>query len=114
MYLASPSEQIKVREFAQSAAVTVAPSVVKIGSFHYIALNLSDANEENAYVVESLVREAPKTTSEAWAVGVKLYFDPATGKFTTTAGALALAGRAAAPALAADTTGSVDFNTYTV
>lgn len=114
MHLASPSEQIKVRQFAQAAAVAVAPSIVKIGSFHYYALNESAANENNAYVIESLIKDAPKTIAEAWAVGQKLYFDPATGKFTTTAGVLALAGRAAAPALAADTTGSVDFDTYTV
>jgi predicted RecA/RadA family phage recombinase len=113
MHLASPSEQIKVRQFAQSAAVTAAMSVVKIGNFHYIALNESEANAENAYVIESLVKNAEKTTGEAWAAGQKLYYDPATSKFTTTAGALALAGRAAAPALSADTTGSVDFNTYT-
>lgn len=112
MHVASPSEQIKTRQFAQTSAVTVALSFVLIGSFVFLALNESAANENNAYVIEGLVAEAPKTTGEAWAVGAKLYWDASESKFTTTATDNTLCGRVAAPAISAATTGSVDFNTY--
>ena len=53
------------------------------------------------------VLSAGKTTGEAWAVGQKLYWDPATSKFTTTAGALVVRAFASAVAASGDTTGSV-------
>lgn len=46
-----------------------------------------------------------KTTAEAWTEGQVLYFDPATGKLTTTAGSLKKVALAAAAAAANDATG---------
>lgn len=49
-----------------------------------------------------------KTAGAAWTTGQVLYFDTATGTFTTAASATARrAGFAAAPALSADTVGTV-------
>lgn len=48
----------------------------------------------------------PKTTAEAWTEGAVLYFDPATGKLTTTAGALKKVALATSAAGAADTNGN--------
>lgn len=47
-----------------------------------------------------------KTTAEAWTEGQVLYFDPATGKLTTTAGALKKVALAAAAAPASATSGA--------
>ena len=108
--IASPTEQTKTRQFAQASAVTAAMVPVVISSKVFIPLNLSDADADNAYVIDALAKDAPKATGEAWTMGQKLYWDNTAKKFTTTATSNTLCGYAAAPAASADTTGSVDFN----
>lgn len=108
--VASPSEQTKTRQFAQSAAVAAALVPTVISSKVFIPLNESDADADNAYVTEARIADADKATGEAWTMGAKLYWDDTAKKFTTTATANTLCGYAAAPAASADTTGSVDFN----
>ena len=53
------------------------------------------------------VRTLPKATGQAWAEGDVLYFDPAAGNLTKTAGSLKKVGVAVAAAVAADTFGDV-------
>ena len=53
------------------------------------------------------VQAAGKTTGEAWIAGQDLYWDPATSKFTTTAGSLVKRAKATADAASAATTGRV-------
>lgn len=48
----------------------------------------------------------PKTTSEAWTEGAKLYWNNTTKKLTTTASGNTLVGVAASAAASADTTGN--------
>jgi predicted RecA/RadA family phage recombinase len=55
--------------------------------------------------VKGVFRDLPKKTGEAWAEGAALYFDPATGKLTTTAGTLKRVAGAAVAAAAGDTVG---------
>lgn len=52
----------------------------------------------------------PKTTGEAWTEGQLLYWDPGTGKLTTTAGSLKVVGCAAAVQASGDTTGVARLN----
>jgi predicted RecA/RadA family phage recombinase len=49
----------------------------------------------------------PKAPGEAWAVGAKLYWDDAEGRFTTTSTSNTLAGIAAAPAASGAIVGNV-------
>lgn len=71
-----------------------------------VAVNTSLEAEYNV-LKTSGVFELPKTTSQAWAIGQQLYWDPATSKFTTVPGELTSYGAAAATAESADTTGEV-------
>lgn len=52
-------------------------------------------------------QKCDKTTGEAWAIGQTLYWDPATKKFTTTAGALKAVAEASAVAGSSATIGDV-------
>lgn len=53
------------------------------------------------------VHRLPKTTGQVWGEGEVLYFDPATGKLTDTAGALKKVGVAVADAATGDVVGLV-------
>lgn len=112
--IASPSEQVVTRQFAQASAVVTAGVMVPvvISSKVYIPLNESLAASDNTYLTEGQIKDAPKATGTAWTIGVKLYWDASAGKFTTTdnSGANKLCGYAANVAASGDTTGSVDFN----
>jgi predicted RecA/RadA family phage recombinase len=110
--IASPSEQTKTRQFAQASAVVTAGVMVPvvISSKIYIPLDESLAAADNAYLMEGLIKDAPKATGAAWTMGQKLYWDDTAKKFTGTSSANTLCGYAAAPAASGDTTGSVDFN----
>lgn len=57
---------------------------------------------------DKILRGVEKTTSQAWAVGQALHYDPATGKFTTAVSATTVpAGRVITAALSAATTGDM-------
>lgn len=110
--IASKSEQVVTRQFAQASAVLAAAILVPvvISSKVFIPLNASDAAEDNAYLVEGLIKDAPKATGSAWTMGEKIYWDAVAGKFTDVSTSNTLCGYAAAPAASGDTTGSIDFN----
>lgn len=58
-----------------------------IGAIFGVALT-SDAEGAAFQLRRTGVVSFPKTTSQVWAEGDALYFDPATGKLTKTAGSL--------------------------
>ena len=69
----------------------------------------ADAGDPFAAAAEG-VYTLPKTTSQSWTEGVKLYWDDTAKSFTTTSSSNTLAGCAAAAAGSSDTTGSVRLN----
>lgn len=68
---------------------------------------VSAAETESFSLAVSGVFELPKATSQAWAVGAKLYWDDTAKKFTTTSSGNTAAGNAAKAAGSSDTTGHV-------
>jgi predicted RecA/RadA family phage recombinase len=93
-------------------AVVAAPAAQVSGDFVIVGKTFGVAMSDaliGADVVLDLfgVFELAKTTGQAWSKGDKLYWDPATSKFTTVAGALVAYGIAHEAALAADTVGAV-------
>lgn len=112
LYVASPSEQTKTRQFAHSAAVLAANVMVPvvINAKAYIPMNASDAAADNAWVMEARIKDAPKATGSAWVVGEKIYWDDTAKKFTDVSTSNTLCGYASAAAASGDTTGSLDFD----
>lgn len=110
--VASPSEQTKTVQYAHSAAVLAANVLVPvvINAKAYIPLNASDAAADNAWVIEGLLKDAPKATGSAWVLGEKIYWDDTAKKFTDVSTSNTLCGYANAAAASGDTTGSVDFD----
>lgn len=74
-----------------------------------IGVIVADAAEGDQVTlqVKGMFESVKKKAGEAWAIGDKLYYDPATGELTKTAGSLQLAGFALAAALSADVVGSI-------
>jgi predicted RecA/RadA family phage recombinase len=107
MHVASPSNQIKVLNHVNANAVTGAPKFMLLGAKPVFVLNNSDAATTNAYVIEALIRGAPKTTGEAWAINAALYWDNTAAKWTTTSSGNTLGAYAAAIAGSGDTTGDI-------
>lgn len=67
-------------------------AVVEIGDLTGIAIQSGTQGKQIIVVLEG-VYEVPKTNAENWnAQGTKVYWDPGTGKATTTAGSLKLLG----------------------
>lgn len=64
-------------------------------------------DEQFTLSIKGVFSGVKKKAAEAWAQGQTLYYDPATGELTTTAGVLKVAGYAADAALAADVIGNV-------
>ncbi len=106
LQIKSPAAQIKTVQYARAAATTTRLPFV-INALTLIPLETADSGVQNTCVYEAEISGAPKTTSQAWAVGETLYFDPATGKFTNVAGALIACGRVLEAAGSADTTGGL-------
>lgn len=77
-----------------------------IGSIFGVAQHDAAIGETVHLALEG-VFTLPKTTSQAWSVGDKAYWDAATGKVTTTAASNKQIGVVWAAAGAADTTGNV-------
>lgn len=91
LQIRSPAAQIKKAQYAHASATTAKlPIVVNDGTL--IPLDDAGAGAQNSYVYEAEISGAGKTSGQAWAIGQKLYFDPATGLFTTTAGSLKACG----------------------
>lgn len=106
------SIRVRTVEFAHTAATTALTPIVN-SSRTWLPINTADSSATNAFIYYGEISGAPKTTGEAWAVGQVLYWDPATAKFTTTAGALVKCGHALATAASGDTTGGLMiFNTF--
>lgn len=97
------------------AVVVPAPAAVAsgegvlVGSLFGVAI---DAAANGADVVLQLegAFTLPKTTGQAWAVGVKLYWASGAGEATTTATSNTLIGVAIEAAGTADTSGTVRLN----
>lgn len=77
-----------------------------IGSIFGVAAHDAAIGEGVELVLEG-VFTLPKTTSQAWTVGEKAYWDVATGKVTTTASSNKQIGVVVAAAGSNDTTGNV-------
>lgn len=108
------SIRVRTIEFAHSAGTTALTPIVN-SSRVWLPINTADSGATNAFIYLGEISGAPKTTGEAWAIGQVLYWDPGTGKFTTTAGSLVKCGHALATAGSADTTGGLMlFNTFAV
>lgn len=112
LQIRSPAEQIKTVQFSDSLATTSKLPIVRNGKT-FIPLDDADAATPNAYAYECEISGAGKTTGQAWAIGETLYFDPATGLFTKTAGALVACGMVLETRISGDTTtGLVAFYGY--
>lgn len=112
LQLRSPASQIKTLQFADAGATTGKLPIVRNGKT-FIPMDDAGAGELNAYAYETEISGAGKTTGQAWAIGQTVYFDPATGLFTTTAGALVACGFVMEARLSGDTTtGLVAFRGY--
>jgi predicted RecA/RadA family phage recombinase len=70
------------------------------------AVDIAATTGEGEIAIEGVFKVA-KTTSQAWAQGARLYWDPGTSKFTTTAGSLQLAGFVYKAAGSSDTVGYI-------
>ena len=87
----------------------VAGNGYQIGSCFVIAVNSAAVNEKfTAHYGD--VWTLPKTTGEAWTEGQLLYWNPATSRVTTTAGALLKIGIASTAAGSTATSGEVRLN----
>lgn len=79
----------------------------------YVIGSLFGVAQHDAAIGESVelavlgVFDLAKTTSQAWTVGAKVYWDAATAKATSTSGSNKLIGVAVAAAGSSDTTGRV-------
>lgn len=100
------SVPVRTVQFAHTAATTALTPIVN-SSRVWLPLNTAAQDETNTFIYLGEISGAPKTTGEAWAKGQVLYWDPATGKFTTTAGSLVKCGYALEAAGSADTTGGL-------
>lgn len=109
MHVASPTHETRTVKFAQSSAVTSAPSVVVVSSKAWVALNESLADADNVYAYECVLANAAKATGEAWAIGAALYWDADPGNFTTTASGNTACGYAGSVEASGATTGTVLF-----
>ncbi len=112
LQIRSPASQIKTALFSDAAATTAHLPIVRNGKT-FIPMDDADAAALNSYAYECEISGAGKTAAQAWAVGQTLYFDPATGLFTTVAGALSPCGMVIEARLAADaTSGLIAFYGY--
>ncbi|WP_419808382.1 DUF2190 family protein [Sphingomonas sp.] len=78
-----------------------------IGAVVGIASTDAASGEDCSFVRVGVFNPLPKATGQAWAIGVKLFFDNTARNFTTTAASNPVAGFAAAAAASSDTTGGV-------
>jgi len=104
LQIRSPAAQIKTLSFAHPSAATTKKLPFVLNAKTFIPLNSAASAAANEHVYECELSGAEKTTGQAWAVGETLYFDPATGKFTKTAGALVACGYCGEAMLSGDTT----------
>lgn len=96
----------KVLTLTAPTGGVVSGTAYKVGGMVVVACVSAAEGESFAAEVEG-VYTLPKTTSEAWTEGAKLYWDNTAKSFTTTSTSNTLAGFAAAAAASADTTGNV-------
>lgn len=85
----------------------VAGTCYLIGVLLVFSKSTVAAGAEFEGATEGVFEAAPKTTSQAWTEGAKLYWDDTTKKFTTTVGSNKAVGIAVSAELAAATTGTV-------
>ena len=92
---------------SSGATITLTSAGAKTSGMPYAAGDLvgvaGHSAASNEPVVLHLIGEyqVPKATGQAWAIGVKLYWDDAAGNCTTTAGSLKAIGHASLAALSA-------------
>lgn len=79
---------------------------IVIGDVVVVATGIIKNGEEGEVLTEGVVRLA-KVAGQAFALGAKLYWDPAAKNLTTTAGALKVIGFCAEAELAASTSAEV-------
>lgn len=107
------SERYSASNHSHTAATT-AKGIYVINGRVMMAMNAADANADNVFAYRAEKLRGPKATGEAWAVGVKIYWNATNGNFTTTAAGATLAGIVAETAASADTEGVVDLFPETV
>lgn len=88
-------------------AVTAGVPVVLNSGFFGIPASTAVAGATVSFSQFGVFSGMPKTVGQAWTVGQKLYWDPATSKFTNVVGALSLVATATKAAAVADTTGEL-------
>lgn len=109
MHVASPTHETRTIKFAQSSAVTSAPSVAVVSSKAWVALNESLADADNVYAYDCTLKNAAKATGEAWAIGQALYWSTGNSNFTTTSTSNTACGYAGSVEASGATTGTVLF-----
>lgn len=109
------SDNYSTVNFAHTALLAAKEFFVSAGRV-FMSLNGAAANAADAHVWKSDRIKGPKATGETWAVGEKLYFDPAAKKFTkaAAAGANTLCAMAVEAALTGDTEGEFALFPYTI
>lgn len=85
------------------SADTACGTVVALGAMIGITVRPILANQLGSLVIDG-VFDLPKTATEVYAVGDKLYWDVSTSAITSTASGNVAAGKCVKAALAADTT----------
>ncbi len=94
-------------DFTAPTGGVVAGTFYLIGAVLLMAGTTVAAGERFAGTVKGVFNEVPAATSQAWAEGVKIYWDNTNSVFTTTAAGNTLIGYAAGAKIASAATGSV-------
>lgn len=90
-----------------ATAVLVGGQVYGVGGIIGVVVADAAIGQQYTLKLEGEYSDCKKKAAEAWAIGDKLYYDPADGALTKTAGALNFAGYAGEAALAADIIGTL-------
>ena len=102
----------KVKPYKNTAATTIkAGELVPIGDLFGVALNDIAQNETESVYLCGVFDNLPKTASQAWADGQKVYWNATPKKLTTAASDNKFVGYAWGAAAAADTTATVKLAT---
>lgn len=78
-------DEVRTLKFAHTAA-TVKDTIYMINGMPMLALNSSDANVVNVFVISGLIEYA-KVSAQAWTSGQRVYYDTANARFTNVQGA---------------------------
>ncbi|MFA5352921.1 MAG: DUF2190 family protein, partial [Thermodesulfovibrionales bacterium] len=83
-------DQVRTVKYTHSSA-TVKDTIYLFNGIPMLAINSSDANVANIFLVSGLV-EGAKVSAQAWTAGQKIYWDNGNSQFTTAATGNTLAG----------------------